>query len=71
MRRRKVIERLRTEAKARRLAFTVRELTRHTAITVGGTIRTIARHAEIDDVTAHRFWDQFADEFGGKGWWRP
>lgn len=24
---------------------------------------------EIDEVTARKFFDQFADEFG-KGWWR-
>lgn len=44
--------------------------TRHTAVRVGDTTRTLGRHNEVDDVTAGKFFDQFADELGGKGWWR-
>ena len=69
MKRRAVIKRLQDEAKARGLAFDITELTRHTAIKIGKTSRTLGRHTEVDDLTAHKFWNQFDDEFG-KGWWR-
>lgn len=69
VKRRAVIQRLRNEARARGLAFDVVELTRHTAVKVGATSKTLGRHAEVDDLTAHKFWDQFESEFG-KGWWR-
>ena len=39
-------------------------------VRIGGTSRTLGRHAEVDDLTARKFFDQFADVFGGKGWWR-
>lgn len=61
---------LKKAARAHGLAFSTTELTRHTAVHIGGTSKTIGRHNEVDDVTAGKFFDQFADEFGGKGWWR-
>lgn len=70
MKRKADIARLRAEAKARGLAFELIELTRHSAIRIGETTRTLGRHAEVDDLTARKYFDQFADEFGGKGWWR-
>ena len=69
MNRRAVIKKVKNEARSRGLEFSTTELTRHTAITVGETSRTLGRHNEIDDVTARKFFDQFAHEFG-KGWWR-
>ena len=69
MKRRAVIKRLQDEAKARGLTVDITELTRHTAIKIGKTSRTLGRHTEVDDLTARKFWDQFDDEFG-KGWWR-
>lgn len=69
MKRREVIKRIKAEAKRQGKTFEMVELTRHTGITVGDTRSTLKRHAEIDEVTARRFFDQYADEFG-KGWWR-
>ena len=69
MKRKAVLRRLKDEAKRRGLAFDEYELTKHTGITVGDTASTLSRHSEIDDVTARKFFDQFANEFG-KGWWR-
>jgi len=69
MKRRQVIQRIREEAERRNLSFAVFELARHSAISVGSTTRTLGRHREIDDLTARKFFDQFAPEFG-KGWWR-
>ncbi|KXA68021.1 hypothetical protein HMPREF3223_00347 [Cutibacterium avidum] len=70
MKRKAVLDRLRKQAQLRGLDFELTELTRHTSVRVGRTSRTLGRHAEVDDKTAHKFFDQFADEFGGKGWWR-
>lgn len=70
MKRGAVIKRLQQAAKAKGLDFEITELTRHTAVRVGDTTRTLGRHSEVDDLTARKFFDQFADEFGGKGWWR-
>lgn len=70
MNRRQVIKKLRKAAKDHGLEFDQVELTRHTAIKVGDTSKTLGRHNEIDETTAGSFWDQFADELGGKGWWR-
>lgn len=64
-----MIQRLKKEAKRRGLEFEVFELTNHSGIRVGACRSTLGRHSEIADVTAHAFWDQFADELG-KGWWR-
>lgn len=69
MKRNAVLKELKQEAKARDLDFSTTELTNHTAVTVGTTSRTLGRHAEIDDLTARKFFDQFSDELG-KGWWR-
>lgn len=69
VKRRAVIKRIKSEANARGLEFGTTDLTRHTAVKVGNTSRTLGRHNEIDDVTARKFFEQFADEFG-KGWWR-
>ena len=70
VRRNAVLDKLRKAAKARGLDFEVFELTRHSAVRIGSTTRTLGRHSEVDDLTARKFFDQFADEFGGKGWWR-
>lgn len=69
MKRKAVLKRLRQAAKDSGVPFEVVELTNHTGVIVGGTRSTLGRHAEIDEVTAHRFFDQFADVLG-KGWWR-
>lgn len=69
MKRTAVIKKLRTEAKRRGLGFEEIALTRHDAYRVGNTTRTLGRHREIDDVTARKFFDQYAEELG-KGWWR-
>lgn len=70
MKRGDVIKKLKAAAKAKGLQFEMIKLTRHDAVKVGSTTKTLGRHSEIDDLTARKFWDQFADEFGGKGWWR-
>lgn len=70
MKRTAVIKKLRKAAKDHGLDYAEVELKKHTAIQIGGTSRTLGRHAEIDDVTARKFFDQFADMLGGKGWWR-
>lgn len=64
-----MIKKLRAEAKRRGLEFEEIALTRHDAYRVGNTTRTLGRHREIDDVTARKFFDQYAEELG-KGWWR-
>ncbi|WP_249669191.1 ribonuclease PH [Cellulomonas hominis] len=64
-----VLRRLRRAARSADVPFEVVELTNHTGVIVGGRRSTLGRHAEIDDVTARRFFDQFADVLG-KGWWR-
>ena len=69
MKRAAVIKRIKAEAKRQGLDFGEVELTRHTAIQVGTLSRTLGRHSEIDDLTARKFFDQFADVLG-KGWWR-
>lgn len=69
MKRAEIVKRLREAAKARGLYFSVEERTRHGQITVGNTSKTLGRHREINDVTARKFFDQFAEELG-KGWWR-
>ena len=69
MKRTAVIKKIKREAKARGLEFNVSALTNHDAVQVGETTKTLKRHSEIDDVTAKKFFDQFAGEFG-KGWWR-
>lgn len=52
------------------LEYRTHELKGHTAVQVGATTKTLGRHNEVDDVTVRTFFDQFADELGGKGWWR-
>ena len=69
MKRTAVISILKKAAKKQGLFFAEYELTNHTGIKVGGTASTLSRHSEIDDVTAGKFFDQFASELG-KGWWR-
>lgn len=70
VKRKAVIKKLQQAAKSRGLTFEVTELTRHSAVKVGSTSRTLGRHSEVDEVTAAKFFVQFADELGGKGWWR-
>lgn len=69
MKRTAVIKKLKSEAKRRGLEFEEISLTRHDAYRIGNTTRTLGRHREIDDVTARKFFDQYAQELG-KGWWR-
>lgn len=69
MKRAKVIRMLRAEARRQSVDFSMTELTNHAGIAVGGLRLTLGRHREIDDVTARKFFDQFADVLG-KGWWR-
>ncbi|MDR0945433.1 MAG: hypothetical protein LBM66_04640 [Bifidobacteriaceae bacterium] len=69
MKRSQVIDRLKRQARAAGLPFERTELTRHTAIKIGTSAHTISRHHEVDETTAHKFWDQFCDVFE-KGWWR-
>lgn len=65
-----VLKTLRKAAKGRGLDVEVTELTRHTAIRVGHVTRTLGRHTDIDEITVAKFFDQFAEVLGGKGWWR-
>lgn len=69
MKRAEVIKKLRKQAKEAGLEFAEYELKNHTGIKIGNTKSTLGRHSEVDDVTARKFFDQFANEFG-KGWWR-
>ncbi len=69
MKRTAVIKKIKAEAKRRGLEFIIQELTNHTGIQVGDVRSVLKRHNEIDDVTAHKFFDQFAEVFG-KGWRR-
>lgn len=70
MKRSAVLKKLAAAAKDRGLRYGTHELTRHTEVRIGETSRTLGRHREIDEVTARKFFDQFADELGGMGWWR-
>lgn len=69
MKRRQVLKRLYSAARKAKLPYFEDELTNHTGISIGGKRSTLGRHAEIDDVTARKFWAQF-DDVLGKGWWR-
>lgn len=69
MKRKAVLKKISSAAKAGGLDFVVTEGTRHSMVRVGATSRTLGRHSEIDDVTARKFFDQFSGELG-KGWWR-
>lgn len=69
MKRKAVLKKIRDRARRAGLPYSETELTNHTGVTVGGTRSTLGRHSEIDDLTARKFFDQFAAEFG-KGWWR-
>ncbi|HEU5222159.1 MAG TPA: ribonuclease PH [Candidatus Lumbricidophila sp.] len=69
MKRSDVIRRIRAQARSSGKEFAIYELKNHTGIKVGNTASTLGRHAEIDDLTAKKFFDQFQAEFG-KGWWR-
>ncbi|KAB1950026.1 ribonuclease PH [Brevibacterium linens] len=69
MKRTAVLKKLKQAAKAAGKDFSLTELTNHTGVTVGQTRSTLGRHSEIDDVTARKFFDQYAKELG-KGWWR-
>lgn len=69
MKRVAVIKKIKAEAKRQGKSFEEVELTNHTGVIVGGHRSTLGRHKEIDDLTARKFFDQFADVLG-KGWWR-
>jgi hypothetical protein len=64
-----VLRKIKAEAKRQGKSFDTVELTNHTGVIVDGFRSTLGRHNEIDDVTARKFFDQFAEVFG-KGWWR-
>lgn len=70
MKRKAVLDKLKKAAKEAGKDFELYELKNHQGVRVGGTSSTLARHSEIVDLAAHKFWDQFAGEFGGKGWWK-
>ncbi len=61
--------RVRAEALRQGIPIEIVEMTRHTAIVVGGFRSTLGRHSEVPDGTARAFWRQF-DVVFGKGWWR-
>lgn len=67
MKRSAVLARLRRAAKAKGLEFTIIELSRHSAVRIGSTTRTLGRHSEVDDLTASKFFDQFANELEERG----
>lgn len=69
MKRTAVLRRLRRAARETGVSYEVVELTNHTGVVVGGVRSTLGRHSEIDDVTARKFFDQYAAVLG-KGWWR-
>lgn len=69
MKRTAVLKQLRRAARDAGVSYEVVELTNHTGVVVGGVRATLGRHSEIDDVTARKFFDQFAAVLG-KGWWR-
>lgn len=69
MKRAAVIKKIKAEAKRQGKTFATVELRNHTGIIVDGIRSTLGRHSEIDDVTARKLFDQFADALG-KGWWR-
>ncbi len=69
MKRSAVLRKLKAEAKQQGVPFHVVELTNHTGVVVGGRRSTLARHAEIDEVTVGKFYAQFSDVLG-RGWWR-
>ena len=69
MKRTAVLKRLKKAAKENNLDFYTRELTNHTEVRVGNTSRTLARHSEIPDTAAKKYFAQFQNELG-KGWWR-
>jgi hypothetical protein len=69
MKRGAVIKKLKAEAKRQGKSFAIVELTNHTGIVVGGVRSTLARHTEIDDLAARRFFNQYSEVLG-KGWWR-
>ncbi len=64
-----VIKKIKLEAKRQGKSFETVELTNHTGIIVDGERSTLGRRNEIDDLTARKFFDQFASVLG-KGWWR-
>jgi hypothetical protein len=69
VKRSEVLRRVRRAARDAGVSCEIVELTNHTGVIVGGLRSTLGRHTEIDDVTARRFFDQFAQVLG-KGWWR-
>ena len=52
MKRAAVLKKIAKAAKAHGLDHGTHELTRHTAVRVGRTTRTLGRHSEVDEVTA-------------------
>lgn len=69
MKRTAVLKKIKSEAKRQGISYDEVELTNHTGVVVGGLRSTLGRHSEVDDVTAKKFFDQFASILG-KGWWR-
>ena len=69
MKRNAVVQKLKKAAKAKGLPFEELTLSKHDAVKVGNTTKTLGRHSEIPDNIAKQFFDEFASELG-KGWWR-
>jgi len=69
MKRTAVLKKIKVAARKAGVEYGTVELTNHTGVIVGSVRSTLGRHAEIDDVTARKFFDQF-QEVLGKGWWR-
>ena len=69
MKRTAVLKKLKAEAQRQGVEFSIYELTRHPGVKVAYVASTLKRHNEIDEVTARKSFDQFAEVLG-KGWWR-
>ena len=69
MKRRAVLIKIKQAAESQGLVYSVESLTRHDAVRVGQTCRTIGRHSQIDEITARKFFAQFENELGNR-WWR-
>lgn len=69
MRRTALIKKIKKAAREAGVEFETFEMTRHTALMVGGIRTGVGRHREIDEVTAGKICANFEDVLG-EGWWR-
>jgi hypothetical protein len=67
--RRDIIKKIRSEARAKGVSFETREGGNHTVCTVGGIMIPIARHNEIADLMAKIIYQE-CEEALGKDWWK-